>query len=125
MSKNLTIAGSVSAPLQDGQTPAEADLTQSFVYTKKACLDLVYADVVADDPVTFGTLAVAGAKGLLIRCTAGACTVKIDGPGVTGNLPLPLHAGGFLLYANPAAGLPSGCPITVAATASLEILAVG
>lgn len=125
MSKNFKVAGSVSAPLQDGQTAAEADLTQSFVYTKKASLDLVYADAVTDDPIIFGTLAVAGAKGLLIRCTTGACTVKIDGPGVTGNLPLPLQAGGYLLYANPAAGLPSGCHITVATTASLEILAVG
>ena len=125
MSKNFTVDGSVSVPLQDGQTAAPADLTLSFVYTKKAGFDLVYPDAVADDPVTFGSLAVSGAKALLIRCTAGACTVKIDGPAVTGNLPLPLHAGGYLLYANPAAGLPSGCHIRVTTSASLEILAVG
>src|SRR5574343_545456 len=125
MSKNFTVDGSVSVPLQDGQPAASADLTMSFIYTKKAGFDLVYSDAVADDPITFGTLAVAGAKGLLIRCTAGACTINIDVPGTSGNLPLPLHAGGYLLYANPSAGLPSGCHVTVTTSASLEILAVG
>ena len=51
MSKNFTVDGSVSVPLQDGQTAAPADLTLSFVYTKKAGFDLVYTDAVADDIV--------------------------------------------------------------------------
>jgi hypothetical protein len=125
MPKTFAVAGTVSVPLEDGQTPAISSLTQSITYTKKAGFDLVYADPVADDEITFGSLAVAGAKGLLIKCTAGACTIKIDAPGIDGNVPLPFNAGGLLLFSNPAAGLPTGCHITVGAAASLEISAVG
>ena len=125
MSKTFAVAGTVSVPLEDGQTPATGSLTQSVTYTKKATFDLVYTDPVVDDEITFGTLATAGAKGLLVKCIAGACTIKIDSDGTDGNLPLPLNTGGYFLYLNPAAGLPSGCHITVVASASLEISAVG
>lgn len=125
MPKNFTVAGTVSVPLEDGQTPALGNLAQSITYTKKATFDLVYADPIVDDEITFGSLAVAGAKGLLIKCTAGACTVKINSSGTDGNIPLPFNTGGYILYMNPAAGLPTGCHITVAASASLEISAVG
>lgn len=125
MAKTFTVAGSVSLPLEEGQTPAAGNLAQTVTYTKKANFDLVYDEDVTDDPIDFGTLAVAGAKGLLIKCTAGACTVKIDAPGTDGNVPLPLNTGGYILYVNPTAGLPSGCHITVADTASIEIAAVG
>jgi len=125
MSKTFTVAGTVSVPLEDGQTPATGSLTQAITYTKKATLDLVYAAPVVDDVVTFGSLAAAGAKGVLIKCTSGACTVKVNAPGLSGNIALPFNTGGYMLYANPAAGLPSGCNITVAAAATLEITAVG
>lgn len=125
MAKTFSVTGTLSVPLEDGQTPAAGLLTASVTYTKKASFDLVYDATVTDDPITFGTLASTGAKGVLIKCTAGACVVKVDSDGVTGNLPLPLNSGGYLLFMNPTTGLPTGCHITVAATASLEILAVG
>jgi hypothetical protein len=125
MAKTFTVAGTVSVPLEDGQTPAVSSLTQAITYTKKATFDLVYADPVIDDEITFGSLVTAGAKGLLIKCTAGSCTIKIDIPGTPGNVALPFNTGGLLLFANPAAGLPSGCHITVGASAALEISAVG
>lgn len=125
MPKAFTVAGTVSVPLEDGQTPAISSLAQAITYTKKATFDLVYADPVVDDEVTFGSLVTAGAKGLLIKCTAGSCTVKIDVPGTNGNIALPFNTGGIFLFANPAAGLPSGCHITVGTSASLEITAVG
>ena len=124
MAKNFEVKGVVTLPLQSGQPPATANIDTAFVYTKKTNLDLVYAAPVTDEAISFGSLAVAGAKGLLVKCTAGACTLKINGPAITSNIPLPFQAGGYLLYANATEGFPTGCLITVTTTASLEIVAV-
>ncbi len=80
-----------------------------------------YDDAVTDSAVALGTLADSGARGLLVKCTAGSCSIKFN----SGTQAWPLSAGGYLLYMNPAQGFPTAAAITTGGAASVKIIAVG
>lgn len=121
MAQTLAVTGRVTAPIEDGQASAPADLSFTVNYTQKANDDLVFADAVTDQAVGLGTLATGGAKAFLFKCTLGSCTIKINGSSVG----IPLALGGYLLYANPLAGVLTTLTVTTTGPATLKILAVG
>lgn len=128
----LKVVGLATTPLEGvvntgGATPqpGSVDLTQNFIITQLAAFQRVYAGAITDDPVDFGTLATAGAKGLIIKCPVGACTVKLLAGLTTGTLQWPLSPPAYLMYMNPAAGFPTSALVTTTAAATVEFLAVG
>lgn len=121
MAQNFAIAGTLSVPSEDGQTPAKIDLATSITYTNKAAFDRSYSGAEVDDAVDLGPLDVAGAKALLIKVASGSCTVKFNG----GTQAWPIGAGGYFLYCNPPQGFPTACAITTTGAALVKFLAVG
>lgn len=122
MAQTLTSVGKLSVPLEDGGTVAPIDLGLSFVFTGRADFSRKYDAPVTDDAVNLGTLATPGAKGVLVKCTLGSCTIKFNG----GSDAWPLDVGaGFFLWLNSARGFLTAAAITTTGPATVVFLAVG
>lgn len=120
MTKTLKISGSLTFPVEEGQTPAPVDLTLSFVFTQTADLDLSYAAVTTDDDVSLGTMSSGGAKLLLIKSSTGGCTIKLNGSSTS----LSIGTTGYMLYTSPSGGVVTSLSITTAGAAKIKVLAV-
>lgn len=121
MAEKFTVAGKASFPLEEGGTVAPIDLGVDLTILNRADFSRNYTGSVTDDLVDFGTLDVAGAKAVLIKCKAGSCTVKFNG----GSQAWPLAVGGYLLWANPSVPFPTAAAITTTGPASIIFIAVG
>ena len=121
MSQAAVVAGSLQAPYEDGGSSGSINLAINFPYTQKINDDLVYAAPVTDQAVDFGTMATGGAKLVLIKCSAGSCTVKFNG--VSG-LQVPIAPGGYYLWFNPATGFVTGITISTTGPATVKVLAL-
>lgn len=125
MAMNVTITGKLQVQLEDGQVPAPIALDVTFPVTQRADFERVYSAAVTDDVVDLGTLAVGGAKVVLIKVTQGAATVKMVVGVTVDNNPIPLNPGAYHLYVNPAAGFPTGAKITTTGAATVKFIALG
>src|SRR5215208_1258461 len=97
MAQKLVVAGKASTAFEDGGSVAPIDLGVDMVYLNRADFEREYAGAVTDDPVSLGTLATPGAKGLIVKVKSGACTIKFNGVAQ----PWPLAPGGHLSWFNP------------------------
>lgn len=121
MAQALTVAGALSLPFEDGTNVAPIQLAATLGYAARADFSRSYSGVVTDDPVNFGTLATAGAKGIIVKALSGACTIKFNG----GTDAWPLAVGGYLIWINPSTPFPTAALITTTAAASILFIAVG
>lgn len=123
MAQNFTVAGNVQIPLEDAGSPAPISLAISFPYVPRADFNRKYDGAVTDDPVNLGTMATGGgAKGVLVKCTAGTCTVKFNG----GTDAWPLAAGaGYFLWINSSQGFLTAALVTTTGSATVVFIAVG
>lgn len=122
MAQTLTVAGNLKIPLEDTTATAPIDLGLSFPFTARADFSRKYDDAATDDAVDLGTLDVAGAKGVLVKCIAGACTIKFNG----GDVAWPLSAGGgYFIWMNSAQGFLTAASISCLAAATVIFVAVG
>jgi hypothetical protein len=121
MAQNLTVAGAASFPLEDGGPTAPINLATVLGFTSRADYVRTYAGAIVDDPVDFGTLTGTGAKGVLVKCTAGGCTIKFNG----GADAWPLAPGGYFLWINTAQFFANAALITTTGAASVVFVAVG
>lgn len=122
MAQTLTSVGKLSIPLEDGGPVAPIDLGLTFVLTARADYSRKYDAPVTDDAVNLGTLASPGAKGVLVKCSIGACTIKFNG----GADAWPIDAAsGFFLWLNSARAFPTAALITTTGPATIIFLAVG
>lgn len=122
MAQNFTIAGKLSVPLEDTVVAAPIDLGITFPFGGRADFSRKYDGAITDDAVSLGTLATGGAKGVIVKCIAGSCTVKFNG----GSDAWPLStAGGFFLWVNSAQGFLTAALITTTGAATIVFLAVG
>ncbi len=123
MAQTFTVVGKLTIPLEDSQSVAPIDLGIAFPITARADFSRKYDGAVTDDAVDLGTLAdTPGAKGILVKCIAGTCTVKFNG----GNTAWPLSAaGGHFFWANGAQGFLTDALITTTGAATVIFLAVG
>lgn len=121
MAEKLLVAGKASLPLEDGGTVAPIDLAVDLTYVGRADFRRDYVAATADDEVDLGTLEAAGAKGVLIKCKSGSCTVKFNG----GTQAWPLAPGGYFLWVNPTTPFPTAAAITTTGAASVIFIAVG
>jgi len=122
MTQTLTVAGAVSLPLVDGTNVAPVPLTASMVFTSRADFSRAYTGVVTNDSVNLGTLTSPGAKGVLVLCTTGSCTVAFQS---TANEAWPLAVGGYFLWLNPSTPFPTSAYITTTGPATVIFIAVG
>lgn len=122
MAQNFAVSGAAAFPIEDGGIVAPVDLTSQIPYTSRADFVRQYAAAVTDDPVDFGTLAVPGAKGILVKCKTGSCVVKFQ---TTGGNPWPLAPGGEFLWTNPSQAFPTAAFITTTGACSVVFVAVG
>lgn len=123
MAQTFTIAGKLTVPLEDSVATAPIDLGITFTITSRADFSRKYDSAVTDDPVNLGTLGTGpGAKGVLVKCINGACTVKFNG--ATAAWPLSAN-GGFFLWSNGAQGFLTAALISTTAAATVIFLAVG
>lgn len=122
MAQNFTVAGKLSVPLEDGPVSAPIDLGVTFSFVGLAGFNRNYDGAIADDPVNLGTLAVGGAKGVIVKCVAGTCTAKFNG----GATAWPLAAGaGYFLWVNSSQGFLTAALITTTGAAKVLFAAVG
>lgn len=122
MAQTLTVAGKLTIPLEDSPSVAAVDLGVSFTITARADFSRKYDEAVTDDEVNLGTLADAGAKGVIVKCIAGTCTVKFNG----GSDAWPLSAtGGYFLWSNSAQGFLNAALVTTTGAATVVFIAVG
>jgi len=122
MAQNFTVAGKLSIPLEDTTAAAPIDLGITFPFLSRADYSRRYDAAVTDDAVSLGTLANAGAKGVIVKCTSGSCAIKFNG----GSEAWPLTAGGgFFLWVNSSQGFLTGASITTTGAATVVFLAVG
>lgn len=122
MAQTMVVTGSVGIPFEDGGTPAPISLAVSVTFTSRADFSRAYAGAVANDPVDLGTLTVPGARGIIVKCNAGSCTVAFQS---TSGQAWPLAPGGAFLWANPSAAFPTSAFVTVTGAASVTFIAVG
>lgn len=122
MAQTFTVSGTATCPLEDGSAVAPMTLAASLVFTSRSNFVRTYASTVTDDSVNFGTLVTAGAKGLLIKCTAGNCTFKFNAGDTTA---WPLAIGGYFLWINTAQGFPKEVLLSTTGAATVVFLAVG
>jgi hypothetical protein len=125
MSLNFSVTGRIQTNVESNQQSAVLDLGASLIYTQRADFERVYTGAVADDPVDLGTLNVGGARGILVKVTAGSATIKFVAGVTTGTLEWPLVPGAYMLYVNPSVGFPTGALVTTTAAASVKFIAVG
>jgi hypothetical protein len=121
MAQIYAVAGAVSIPLTDGGTPAPISIAASIPYTNKADFTRAYAAPVTDEVVHLDTLAAAGAKGVLVVCTAGAATIKFNG----GSDAWPLAPGGHFSWCNPSTPFPTAALLSTTGPATVVFIAVG
>lgn len=122
MAQNFTVTGNLQIPLEDAGSPAPVSLAISFPYVPRADFSRKYDGAVTDDPVNLGTLTVGGAKGVMVKCMAGTCTIKFNG----GTDAWPLGAGtGYFLWMNSAQGFLTAALITTTGAATVVFIAVG
>lgn len=122
MAQNFTVAGKVMAPFENTTAVAPVDLGVSFAFSGRADFSRQYDGAVTDDPVSLGTLSTGGAKGVMVKCLAGTCTIKFNG----GSDAWPLAAGaGYFLWVNSAQGFLTAALITTTGAATVLFLAVG
>lgn len=122
MAQNFTVAGKLSVPLEDTTVAAPIDLGITFPFVSRADFSRKYDGAITDDPVNLGTLATGGAKGVIVKCIAGNCTIKFNG----GDDAWPLSTGGgFFLWVNSAQGFLTNALITTPGAATVIFLAVG
>jgi hypothetical protein len=122
MAQTLTVAGAASLPFEDGTNVAPIQLAASLGFTSRADFVRAYSGAVADDPVDFGTLVAAGAKGVIVKCTAGSCTIKFQN---NSSIAWPLAPGGYFIWINTAQAFPNAAFITTTGAASVVFVAVG
>lgn len=121
MALNLTLAGTAAYPSEDSSPPTTVALAAVLPYTSRADYVRAYAGAVVDDVVDLGILAGAGAKGVLVKVTAGACVIKFNKE----TLGWPLAPGGYFLWLNPSTPFPTTAKITTTGPTSVLFLAVG
>jgi hypothetical protein len=121
MAQNYVVAGSVAIPLVDGSTPAPLSTAASIPFTQRVDFQRVYTGAVTDEVVHFDTLAAAGAKGVLVLCPAGACTIKFNG----GTDAWPVAPGGHFEWCNPSTPFPTAALISTTGPATVIFIAVG
>lgn len=119
--QTLTVAGAATAPFEDGGAVAPINLATSLGFTSRADFSRAYAGAVTDDPVSFGTLSVSGAKGVIAKCTGGSCTIKFNGD-VTA---WPLAPGGYFIWINTAQAFPTSAAVSTSGAATIIFIAVG
>ncbi len=122
MAQTLTVAGSAALPLEDGTNVAPIQLAASLGFTSRADFSRSYAGAVTDDPVDFGTLTIPGAKGVIVKCTAGSAVIKFQN---NTSIAWPLAPGGFFLWINTAQAFPTAAFITTTGAATVIFVAVG
>jgi hypothetical protein len=123
MAQTFKITGKVELPLEDGQTPATMSLDTSFTFTQRANQELSFSAAAADVAVNLGTLAVGGAKALMVKSPTGGCVIKLNGS--TDAIPVPSGSTGYMLIVNPGAGAITSVSVTVTGVAIVKIIAVG
>ncbi len=121
MAQNLTVAGAASFSPIDGSAGSPISLAITLPFTSRADFSRTYAAVATADVVNFGTLAVSGAKGVLVVCTAGSGDIKFNGATDA----WPLHPGGYFLWVDPTQPFPTSALIDAAAGTTIIFLAVG
>jgi hypothetical protein len=122
MAQILTVAGSASLPFEDGTNVAPVQLAATLGFTSRADFARAYSGAITDDAIDFGTLSTPGAKGVLVKCTAGSCTIKFEAIDGT---EWPLAPGGYFLWINTAQAFPKAAFITTTGAASVVFIAVG
>jgi len=122
MAQTFTVSGNAKIPLEDSQATAPIDLGIAFPITARADFSRKYDVAVTDDAVDLGTLDVAGAKVVLVKCIAGNCTIKFNGDTVAWPLST---AGGPFLWSNSAQGFVTSALISTTGAATIIFLAVG
>ena len=122
MAQNLTVAGAAAIPLEDGGATAPINLAATLGFTQRADYARSYAGAVVDDPVSLGTLTVPGAKGIIVKCTAGSCVIKFQTVGMNA---WPLAPGGYFIWINTAQAFPTAAFITTTGAAAMVFIAVG
>ena len=122
MAQTLLSAGKLSIPLEDGGPVAPIDLGLSLIFTGRADFSRTYTALTTDDAVNLGTLATPGAKGVLVKCSVGACTVKFNGAADAWPLDA---AAGFFLWLNTARPFPTAALISTTGPATVIFIAVG
>lgn len=122
MAQTLAVAGAASLPFEDGSPSAPVQLATSLGFTSRADFARQYAGTVTDDVVDFGTLTVPGAKGIIVKCTAGSCTIKFQ---TNVSIAWPLAPGGYFIWINTAQAFPTAAFITTTGAASVVFIAVG
>ncbi len=122
MAQTLTVAGAASLPFEDGTSVAPIQLAASLGFTSRADFVRAYSGAITDDPIDFGTLAAAGAKGVIVKCAAGSCTIKFEGIDGT---EWPLAPGGYFIWINTAQAFPKAAFVTTTGAASIVFVAVG
>lgn len=121
MAQNFVVTGSVAIPLVDGSTPAPISIAASIPFTQRVDFQRAYVGAVTDEIVHFDTLVAAGAKGVLVLCTAGACTMKFNGAADA----WPLAPGGHFQWCNPSTPFPVSALISTTGPATVIFIAVG
>lgn len=122
MAQTLTIAGAASLPLEDGSAVAPVKLDANIPYLTRVANQLTYPGAVTDAAVDLGPLATPGAKGLIVKCTAGSCKVKFQ---TNTSIAWPLAPGGVFVWVNPSEAFPTAAFITTTGGASVLFIAVG
>jgi hypothetical protein len=122
MAQTFTVSGNAKIPLEDSTATAPIDLGVTFPYTGKAEFSRKYDGAVTDDAVNLGTLVSGGAKGVIVKCLAGSCTIKFN----AGTTAFPLSAsGGPFLWSNSAQGFITAALISTTGAATVVFIAVG
>lgn len=121
MAQTLTVAGAASLPFEDGTNVAPINLAAALGFTSRADFSRAYSGLVTDDVVNFGTLTSPGAKGVIVKCTAGSCTIKFNGATDA----WPLSPGGYFVWINTAQAFPTAALISTTGAATVVFIAVG
>lgn len=122
MAQNLTIAGAASLPFEDGTNVASIQLAASLGFSSRADFSRSYTAAVVDDVVDFGTLGGTGAKGIIVKCTSGACTIKFQS---NTSIAWPLAPGGYFVWINPSLPFPTAAFVNTTGAATVVFVAVG
>lgn len=125
MSLTLLITGQLQFSVEDQKQSAAVDLGQNFPFTQRADFERVYTVAAVDDAVDFGTLATGGAKGVLVKVTLGAATIKFVVGATTETIAWPLVPGAYFLYVNPGGGFPTGAKVNTTGAATVKFIVVG
>lgn len=121
MAQNYTVTGAVSASFIDGAAASPINLGALIPYTQRVDFQRAYSAAVTDDVVHLDTLALTGAKALVVVCLTGAVTLKFNG----GTDAWPIAPGGHFSWCNPSTPFPTAAIINSTGPATVVFLAVG